>query len=70
MYWIKKKLLESNCYLCVEIDDLIFVEGIEKGIRKFKNNKVVGFDRICNEMFKIIVRFIKFLFVKFFIVLY
>ena len=55
----EKKRLEKNKNLYSELDDPISIEEIDKAIKKLKNKKAPGLDRIHNEMLKTSSRFIR-----------
>ena len=55
----EKKRLEKNKNLHSELDDPISTEEIDKAIKKLKNKKAPGLDRIRNEMLKTSLRFIR-----------
>ena len=55
-----KKRLENSNNLQSELDNPISFEEIDKAIKKLKNKKAVGLDRIRNEMIKTSSGFIKY----------
>ena len=54
-----KKRLEDSNHLQSELDNPIWIEEIDKVIKKLKNKKTAGLDGIRNEMVKTSLRFFK-----------
>ena len=54
-----KKRLEDSNHLQSELDNPIWIEEIDKVIKKLKNKKTAGLDGIRNEMVKTSSRFFK-----------
>ena len=55
-----KKRLEDSNHLQSELDNPIWIEEIDKVIKKLKNKKTARLDGICNEMVKTSSRFIRY----------
>ena len=54
-----KKRLEDSNHLQSELDNPIWIDEIDKVIKKLKNKKTAGLDGIRNEMVKTSSRFFK-----------
>ena len=55
-----KKRLEDSNHLQSELDNPIWIEEIDKAIKKLKNKKTAGLDGIRNEIVKTSSRFIRY----------
>ena len=55
-----KKGLEDSNHLQPELDNPIWIEEIDKVIKKLKNKKTAGLDGIRNEIVKTSLRFIRY----------